>query len=144
MSDVRPVFDQVNLVVRDVEAMVEFYRRLGLDIPDIPAPWAAHHRSAAGEGGIDFDLDSTVFARQWNVGWPEGNTGAVIGFRVESRDAVDAVYADLTNAGYHGQQPPYDAFWGTRYAVVADPDGNAVGVMSPSDPDRRSTVNPPS
>jgi Glyoxalase/Bleomycin resistance protein/Dioxygenase superfamily len=44
----------------------------------------------------------------------------------------------ITAAGYRGQQPPYDAFWGARYAVIEDPDGNAVGIMSPVDPDRRS------
>ena len=33
--------------------------------------------------------------------------------------------------------------WGARYAVVEDPDGNAVGIMSPSDPDRRSMARPP-
>ena len=49
----------------------------------------------------------------------------------------------VTGAGYRGQQPPYDAFWGARYAVVEDPDGNAVGIMSPSDPDRRSMARPP-
>ena len=57
-----------------------------------------------------------------------------IGFKVESRDEVDRLFADLTGAGYRGQQPPYDAFWGARYAIVEDPDGNAVGLMSPSDP----------
>ena len=31
------------------------------------------------------------------------------------------------------QQEPYDAFWGARYAVVSDPDGNGVGIMSPVD-----------
>ena len=39
--------------------------------------------------------------------------------------AVDVAYGDLTEAGYAGQQPPFDAFWGARYAVVTDPDGNA-------------------
>jgi uncharacterized glyoxalase superfamily protein PhnB len=67
----------------------------------------------------------------------------VVGFRVASRDDVDRLYADMTGAGYRGQQPPYDAFWGARYAVVEDPDGNAVGIMSPSDPDRRSVSRPP-
>ncbi len=28
------VFDQINLVVRNVEASVAFYRRLGVEIPD--------------------------------------------------------------------------------------------------------------
>ena len=55
-----------------------------------------------------------------------------------SRNAVDDRYADLVGAGYPGLQPPYDAFWGARYAIVQDPDGNDVGLMSPSDPERRS------
>jgi len=66
----------------------------------------------------------------------------VLGFSVATRDDVDRIYAEVTGAGYTGQQAPYDAFWGARYAIVADPDGNAVGIMSPSDPDRRSA--PPS
>ncbi len=63
----------------------------------------------------------------------------MLGFRVTERETVDAIYADLTAAGAVGQQPPYDAFWGARYAVVTDPDGNAVGIMSAIDPARRTT-----
>ncbi|WP_342782045.1 VOC family protein [Trebonia kvetii] len=44
------------------------------------------------------------------------------------------IYADLVATGYRGQQPPYDAFWGARYAVIEDPDGNAAGIMSPGRP----------
>ncbi|HYX63602.1 MAG TPA: VOC family protein, partial [Burkholderiales bacterium] len=55
----------------------------------------------------------------------------VVGFRLGSREAVDATYADLTAAGYEALQAPYDAFWGARYAVVEDADGIAVGLMSP-------------
>ena len=131
-----PVPDQFNLVVSDMEASVAFYRRLGLSIPDTDAAFQPHHRSARTEGGIDIDLDSGTFARHWDKGW-RGGMG-VLGFKVDSRDGVDAIYADLTGAGYRGQQPPYDAFWGARYAVVEDPDGNAVGIMSAIDPDRRS------
>jgi catechol 2,3-dioxygenase-like lactoylglutathione lyase family enzyme len=139
MSDDRPVLDQVNLVVRDMAAAVAFYRRLGIDIPDRDPAWDADHRSAKTSGGIDFDLDSTEFAEKWNEG---GSRGAVLGFKVSSRDEVDRLYAELTGAGYASQQSPYDAFWGARYAIVEDPDGNAVGIMSPIDGARRST--PPS
>ena len=66
-----------------------------------------------------------------------------IGFGVSSREAVDELYEELTKAGYRGQQPPFDAFWGARFAVVEDPDGNAVGLMSPRDPARRSVPTPP-
>lgn len=133
--------DQVNLVVRDMEAMAAFYRLLGLRIDTPPADWAPHHRNNSGEGGFDFDLDSQQFAVQWNNGWP-GGPGIVLGFHLDSREEVDRLFGELTSHGYKGQQSPYDAFWGSRYAVVADPDGNAVGLMSPPDPDRRSA--PPS
>lgn len=43
----------------------------------------------------------------------------MLGFGVEDRDRVDEIYRDLVAAGSRGQQPPYDAFWGARYAVVA-------------------------
>ena len=63
---------------------------------------------------------------------------SVVGFKLSSRDAEDAVYGDLTGAGYIGLQVPYDAFWGSRYAVVEDPYGIAVGLMSPPSVELRS------
>jgi catechol 2,3-dioxygenase-like lactoylglutathione lyase family enzyme len=142
MADERPVLDQVNLVVGDMDASLAFYRRLGVDFPDWQPRWDAHHRSAKTAGGLDFDLDSAVFARDWN----EGSRGpaCVLSFKLASSEAVDALYADLTGAGYRGQQSPYDAFWGSRYAVVEDPDGNLVGLMGPMDAALRREVEPPS
>jgi catechol 2,3-dioxygenase-like lactoylglutathione lyase family enzyme len=138
------VFDGVNLVVRDMDAAVEFYRLLGFEVPDTDPDWQQHHRNVR-TGGVDFDLDSDTFARQWNLGWPGTAAGGmgVLGFRVASRDEVDEVYARMTDAGYRGQQDPYDAFWGARYAIVEDPDGNAVGIMSPADDAMRSMPEPP-
>lgn len=133
--------DQVNVVVRDMEAMAEFYSRLGIRIELPPPDWAPHHRSSGGQPGWDLDLDSQQFAAVWNGGWT-GGTGIVLGFRVDSRDEVDRLFRHLTDHGHAAQQPPYDAFWGSRYAVVTDPDGNAVGIMSPADPAQRTA--PPS
>ena len=80
-------------------------------------------------------MDSTTFVPQWNSGWPgsQGRGAAVFGFKVATREDVDRIHDDLTAAGYASQQEPYDAFWGARYAIVEDPDGNAVGIMSPMD-----------
>ncbi len=121
--------------------MAEFYERLGVSIQTGTAEWAPHHRSSDTVDGVDLDLDSEQFTAVWNEGWPGGG-GVVLGFRADTREEVDRVYQDLTAAGYTGQQPPYDAFWGARYAIVADPDGNAVGLMSPAEADRRTP--PPS
>jgi uncharacterized glyoxalase superfamily protein PhnB len=43
---------------------------------------------------------------------------------------VDSLYAELTGAGYAGHLEPWDAFWGQRYAVVKDPDGNDVALFA--------------
>ncbi len=137
--------DQVNLIVRDVEASRAFYSRLGLDFGDVPDPvWDAHHVSARHDDAtpLDVDLDSTSFAGQWNEGWP-GGPGAVLGFKVDTRDEVDALVASLAADGVPVQQEPYDAFWGARYAVVSDPDGNGVGIMSPIDAALRSEAPSP-
>jgi uncharacterized glyoxalase superfamily protein PhnB len=48
------------------------------------------------------------------------------------------VFRDMIDAGYRGLQEPYDAFWGARYAIIEDPDGIAVGLMSRVSPDRKS------
>ncbi|MBN3806741.1 glyoxalase [Paraburkholderia sp. Ac-20336] len=138
--------DQINIVSGDVEASIAFYRRLGVDIPE-QRVWrtasGAHHVGVGEDGNaaIDFDLDSVGFARIWNSGW-QGRQDlrgkVVVGFKLPSRDAVDTTYADLTSAGYTGLQAPYDAFWGARYAVVEDPDGVAVGLMSPPVAELRS------
>jgi uncharacterized glyoxalase superfamily protein PhnB len=87
-------------------------------------------------GRLDFELDSESFARRWNRGWqddPAGGGRIVISFSVEARADVDEIRDALVADGARSLQQPYDAFWGARYAVVVDPDGVAVGLMSPVD-----------
>ena len=62
----------------------------------------------------------------------------VLGFMRLSRQAVDDCYAKVSQAGHQGRQPPFDAFLGARYVIVADPDGNDVGLMSPAEESRRT------
>ena len=135
-----PRLDQVNLVVDDMAASVAFYRLLGLDVPDSPVGehGIAHADIDAGDT-ITIDLDNITLAHVYNADWrrSEGPSARVVlGFRFPSRDAVDETYTALTAAGHRGVQPPYDAFWGSRYAIVADPDDNHVGLASMRDDER--------
>jgi catechol 2,3-dioxygenase-like lactoylglutathione lyase family enzyme len=143
MADSGPNFDQVNLVVRDMEATLAFYRRLGLDVEDTFGEWppgsGAHHVDVSFPNGMRLEFDNVPMAKIWHAGLRgnDGRRASVIGFSLPSRDAVDERYADLIAAGHTGSQPPYDAFWGARYAIVEDPDGNDVGLMSPIDANRK-------
>jgi catechol 2,3-dioxygenase-like lactoylglutathione lyase family enzyme len=137
-----PKLTQVNIAVRDMDAMAAFYERLGLSMAVGHPDWAAHHRSASGDDAPDVELDSVAFTSWWNEGWA-ANSGVVLGFEVPDRPEVDRLYGELTAAGATPQQAPYDAFWGARFAVVADPEGNAIALTSPLDLAHRSAPPPP-
>jgi len=137
----RPVLNQLNLVARDFERSRAFYRKLGLDVPGgASQPAGVRHTEVRLENGFELAIDNEQLASLYNAAWrrPGGGSRALIGFSVATRDEVDRLYAELTGAGHAARQPPYDTFWGSRYAVVADPDGNDVGIMSPAEEGRRS------
>jgi catechol 2,3-dioxygenase-like lactoylglutathione lyase family enzyme len=139
MNDSRPDLHMLNLVVDDMRASLDFYRRLGIAVP-ADAESGGPHLQLRMPGGFSLELDTAESARLWHAGWRTDPATArvVIGFSLPTRNAVDERYAELTSAGYAGRQPPFDAFWGARYAIVADPDGNDVGLMSPIDESRRT------
>ena len=138
-SQDRPMLDQLNIVAKDFDATVAFYRRLGAPLRDAPESHGIRHTQAPSPNGVRLEVDNETLARIYNSAWRrgEGSSRALIGFSLPSREAVDALYADLVGTGYGGRQKPHDAFWGARYAVVSDPDGNDVGLMSPIDAGRK-------
>jgi uncharacterized glyoxalase superfamily protein PhnB len=91
-------------------------------------------------GGFSLELDTAESAQLWHAGWCTDpvSVGVVIGFSLRIREAVDEGYAKLTSADNADRQPLFDAFWGVRYAIVADPDGNDVRLMSPVGESRRA------
>jgi uncharacterized glyoxalase superfamily protein PhnB len=139
MSDSAPDLHMLNVIVSDMAASLDFYHRL-VAAPDGMDTSAAHVQLRM-PGGLSLELDTADSVRLWHAGWraDPSSTRVVIGFSLPTRAAVDERYAELTAAGYPGRQPPFDAFWGARYAIVADPDGNDVGLMSPIDQSRRTS-----
>jgi catechol 2,3-dioxygenase-like lactoylglutathione lyase family enzyme len=139
MSDSVPDLHMVNVIVADMAASLDFYRRLGVTMPE-GQDVAGDHVQLRMASGFSFELDTADSARLWHAAWraDPASTRVVIGFSLPTRKAVDERYAELTSAGYAGRQPPFDAFWGARYAIVADPDGNDVGLMSPVEDSRRT------
>lgn len=142
MAAQRPVIAKINVVAKNYDATLRFYRLLGLEFPDpMEKPPGTLHTEANNPGGSDFALDNEALARIYNSGWrteQEDCSSVVLTAYVSSRDEVDSRYETLVAAGYRSRQPPYDAFWGARFAIVCDPEGNDVGLMSPIDEEFRS------
>jgi uncharacterized glyoxalase superfamily protein PhnB len=125
-----PTFDLIGLVVTDMAASLSFYRRLGLDIP-LSADTEPHVEVTL-PGGLRLAWDTIATVRSFDPSWSPASGGPRMGlaFRCDSPEEVDRLYADLVEAGYEGHLPPWDAFWGQRYATVHDPDGNGVDLFA--------------
>ena len=126
-----PRFDLFGVVVSDMAASLAFYRRLGLDIP--PDSDAAPHVEVALPGGLRMAFDTEETIRSFDESWkaPAGGHRSSLAFACDSTADVDATYTSLLESGAAGHLAPWDAFWGQRYAIVLDPDGNHVELFAP-------------
>src|SRR5438552_2948907 len=126
----------VDLTVADVTASAEFYRKLGYEVPDVWAQDGVPHHVQIPDGPM---LNSRALTRGYDPSWPDAS-GAMLIFHVGSREEVDSRCKELSAAGYAVHLEPIDAFWGSRYAIVDDPDGNHIGIMSPQDQEHTAAI----
>ncbi|WP_420310245.1 VOC family protein [Streptomyces sp. YS-B37] len=126
-----PRFDAIGLVVSDMAASVTFYRRLGFGFPEDAENQPHTEAQLPGELRLLLDTEDTI--RSFHPGWqaPGGGNRAALALLCDDPAEVDRVYEELVGAGHHGELKPWDAFWGQRYAVLHDPDGNGVDLFAP-------------
>ncbi|WP_053171327.1 VOC family protein [Streptomyces sp. SBT349] len=126
-----PRLDLIGIVTDDMAASLAFYRRLGLDIPE--GREGDPHVEALLPGGLRlaWDTAESIAAFSPEAGHKPGTGGIGLAFLCDDAADVDRQYADLVQAGYTGEKAPWDAFWGQRYAVILDPDGNGVDLFAP-------------
>jgi catechol 2,3-dioxygenase-like lactoylglutathione lyase family enzyme len=122
--------DLIGLVVQDMARSLAFYRHLGLDLP--PEADASPHAEVELPGGLRLAWDTEDTVLSFDPAWerPTGGHRIALAFKLDSPAEVDAAYGKLTGLGYHGHKAPWDAVWGQRYAIVHDPDGNAVDLFA--------------
>jgi uncharacterized glyoxalase superfamily protein PhnB len=124
-------FDAIGVVVSNMSRTLEFYRLLGLEFPE--SAEADGHVETQLPGGIRLMFDTEEVMRSFNEGWtPPARPGPIsFAFLCDEPDEVDAVFEMMADHGYGALLPPFDAFWGQRYATLADPDGNHVDLFAP-------------
>ncbi|MGW4772001.1 VOC family protein [Nocardia sp. NPDC004278] len=126
-----PQLNVFGIVVSDMAASLAFYRRLGLEFPE--GAETEGHVETTLPGGVRVTLDTEAVIESFHADWRRPTTAGRIGLAFQCADPaeVDAVYDELTGAGYHGELKPWDAFWGQRYATILDPDGTGVDLYAP-------------
>jgi uncharacterized glyoxalase superfamily protein PhnB len=119
----------IDIVVADMARALAFYRLLGLAVPD--GSDAADQAQIVTPGGASLGLFTEKLMRETNPAWVQP-IGQRISFacRFDSAGEVDRVYAAVEAAGHSGMRAPWESFWGQRYAMLTDPDGNRVDLFA--------------
>jgi len=113
---IQKVFDHLDIGVSDIDASRAFYT-LALGPPSVEGEWFEF-----GDYGIIPTDDEHPVTRRLHVG-----------FGVESREAVDAWWRKLVDAGYEsdGEPGPRPEYTETYYGgFVLDPDGEMQRLIS--------------
>jgi uncharacterized glyoxalase superfamily protein PhnB len=119
--------DMLGMAVKDIPTSLKFYRLLGLDIPES----TEDHVEFVTAGGFRIAWDEIKLAKDVYPNWvePVGHR-MTLAFKCADAAEVNALYDKAIKAGYQSKAEPWDAFWGQRYAVVVDPDGNNVDLFA--------------
>jgi len=117
--------------VKDMATMIRFYRDvLGFEI-----------KEAEDSSNVYLEKDGTLFlfyGRQdfekmtdCSFGYAQGVNGHFeIALGVESYDAVDRAFAEITANGGQAMMLPTTEPWGQRTCYIADPEGNLIEIGS--------------
>jgi predicted lactoylglutathione lyase len=124
----QPRFTMVVLLVEDLPRSLAFYRRLGVEFPvdaeqrtDVQVPIGDSHQMV---------LTTTFVRNDPERRPPSGGSRIMLEFFVDGRDAVDAKWTELTDAGYRGRRAPWLTTFDAYMCLVDDPDGNTVLVTA--------------
>ena len=127
--DIRVTSTVVEIATKNMQRTLDFYRLLGLEVPDARGP----HVEVELPGGNRLAFDDEQIIAGMHPGWtPPTQQGRVaLAFRVGGPAEVDALYEKITAAGHPGTLKPFDAPWGQRYATITDPDGTSIDLFCP-------------
>jgi catechol 2,3-dioxygenase-like lactoylglutathione lyase family enzyme len=118
----------VVLDVRDLRRSIDFYRLLGLKVPD-PSPDRPMTLLRM-DSGVSIVIGEGLGAGS-DPTWirPESGYQVFLEFFVGGDATVDAKWEELTAAGYHGRKAPSKGL-GPYGALIDDPDGNVILISS--------------
>jgi catechol 2,3-dioxygenase-like lactoylglutathione lyase family enzyme len=122
-------FDYIGIVVVDMAESLRFYRLLGVEIGEVDVN--EPHVETTLPNGLRLAWDALPMVKEIDSDWVEpAGQRMGLGFVCDTPQAVDGAYAKVLDAGFLGKREPWDAFWGQRYAIVLDPDGNEISLFA--------------
>ena len=123
-----PELNAIGIAVSDLRRSLQFYRLLGLDLPEDSDE---DHIEATMANGTRLMFDTEDVIRSFLPEWTRADGNQVsLAFECASPAELDEIYARVVAAGFEAEKEPWDAFWGQRYALLGDPDGVRINLYA--------------
>ena len=122
--------DAVTVTSSDFAKTVKFYSLLGFSFPKFEAN-PKHLEAITPAGDVRLMIDSAELMKNITGKTPVPPTHSSFAMKCQSPADVDAAIVAIHKAGFTVIKDPWDAFWGQRYAIVADPEGYMTDLFAP-------------
>lgn len=118
----------VGVIVEDIAKSVEFYRRLGVDVPEGSEEKAF---VSIKMGELTFFLSNKPITARWDparaaLADAVGGYKILLEFYLKTREEVEQKYAEMIGYGYASHAAPYITPFNNYFALINDPDGNTI------------------
>lgn len=119
----------VGVSSKNMRETVRFYTLLGFTFPEFKDD-EQHIDSLPSEGSARLMIDSHKLLTELIGSEPVASNHSGFALQYENADELNRVSQSVKEAGFTVVKEPWDAFWGQRYSVVEDPDGNKVDLYA--------------
>ncbi len=119
--------DMVGIIVSEMSKAITFYETLGFTVVGDPNQAYVELNNQ----GVRISLNTQEMI-EGIYGFPPASQGEQIelAFLCDGPADVNQVVAKMKEAGYEVFKEPWDAFWGQRYAIIKDLDGNLLSLFA--------------
>lgn len=119
--------DMIGIIVSDMAKAIEFYEVFGFSVIGDPTqPYVELDNQ-----GVRISLNTREMVTGIYGFSPESRGDKLeLAFLCDSVEEVDQLSAKMKAAGYEIVKEPWDAFWGQRYAIIKDLDGNLLSIFT--------------
>jgi uncharacterized glyoxalase superfamily protein PhnB len=121
--------DAITVTSRDMVKSAKFYALLGFEFPKFEAD-TKHLEPTTKNGDVRLMIDDADLMKSMTGVDPKPPTYSPFAIKCDTPAEVDQCVARVKAAGFVVVKEPWDAFWGQRYAILADPDGCTVDLFA--------------
>jgi len=119
----------VAVASKNLNRTIKYYSILGFEFPGL-AKGEKHIESVEVSRSIKLMIDSFDMLKEILGENPKPGNHSNFAILYDDPDEIDKIVKNLSQNGFTIVKKPWDAFWGQRYAIVADPDGYKVDLYA--------------